>query len=383
MPRIVHVSLRYPPASGGAENYVQDIVELTRSVDLGRDVRVLTSKLRTHAPATLLPAAALRQDPVYVQRLEHAVTPGIAYPRLQALSYYLGHHKPDIIHGYSFWYQPADGAARYSARHNIPFIFHPLYYTNAIRKKIKWQLYAKTIGRGTFARADVTVVISPFEQSLIEEAGFPVKRFALIPPSINLDEFAAAHENPFAARNISGRVLMTASRLAPGKGLEDAVTAFVAVAAKYPDVHLAIIGEDFGAKKVLRQLVKQSQARERIHFLGKLERSALVGAFQHAYGLLHPSLYEAFGIVLAEAGAASIPVIARNVAAMPYVIKQNETGLLWNTKEEFVDQLKVLLDNPQQAQGLGMAGKEYISQNFSQKSLTDNILRLYDELAIA
>src|SRR5688572_15547439 len=114
--RIVHTTLRYPPATGGVETYVRDIVEGTRNIDAGRDVRVLTSKLRTHGPPSVLDGEFLLDDPMYVQRLHHASTPFISYPRLQALSYYLGHHQPDVVHGHGFWYQPADTAARYARK---------------------------------------------------------------------------------------------------------------------------------------------------------------------------------------------------------------------------------------------------------------------------
>lgn len=177
--RILHTCLRYPPATGGVEKYVQELVERTRSIEHHRDVRVLTSKLRTHGPMKELTPEYLMDDPMYVQRLQSSKTPLFSYPRLQALNYYIGHHNPDILHGYSFWYQPADIAARYAKKHKIPFIFHPIYYENNIRKKIKWQLYKKYIGVNTFASADVVAVISPYEQSLIEKAGFPVKRFEL------------------------------------------------------------------------------------------------------------------------------------------------------------------------------------------------------------
>ena len=112
--RIVHVSLRYPPATGGAERYVHDIVTHTRSVPEKRDVRVLTSRLRTHGPLSLLDPNLLLDDPIYIQRLHHSATPFVSYPRLQAFRYYLGHHAPDIIHAYGFWYQ------RYPLRRGSP-----------------------------------------------------------------------------------------------------------------------------------------------------------------------------------------------------------------------------------------------------------------------
>src|SRR5688572_10767570 len=102
--RILHTCLRYPPATGGVEQYVEDIVEGTRDIQQKRDVRVLTSKLRTHGPISELPPEQLLDDAPYVQRLQHGGTPLVSYPRLQALPYYISHHQPHIVHGYSYWY---------------------------------------------------------------------------------------------------------------------------------------------------------------------------------------------------------------------------------------------------------------------------------------
>ncbi|MGH9857286.1 MAG: glycosyltransferase, partial [Acidobacteriota bacterium] len=151
------------------ETHVQELVTRTRHIPEDpasasvRDVRVLTSAMRTHGPITKLAPELLLDDPLYVQRLHYAATPLISYPRLQALSYYIGHHNPDILHAYSFWYQPADVAARYAQKRRIPFFFHPVFYENEVRKKWFWQLYKNIVGRRTFAAADIVFVISPYE----------------------------------------------------------------------------------------------------------------------------------------------------------------------------------------------------------------------------
>jgi len=79
--RVVHSCLRYPPASGGVETYIKELVDRTRHVPSPTiDVRVLTSGLRTHHPATELDPKLLLDDPMYVQRLHHTITPRLAYP---------------------------------------------------------------------------------------------------------------------------------------------------------------------------------------------------------------------------------------------------------------------------------------------------------------
>lgn len=379
--RILHTCLRYPPAVGGVETYVQKLVEATRDIPTGRDVRVLTSKLRTHHPPAELDPNLLLDDPAYVQRLHHIRTPALAYPRLQALNYYLGHHAPDVLHGYSFWYQPADAVARFCRRRGLPFIFHPMFYTNTTRRKAVWRLYAHTIGRKTFAAAEVAVVISPHEQRLIEQYRFPVKRFVLIPPGIDSLELAAPHSNPFHERGITGRIVLTVSRLAAGKGLTGAVSAWPKLPPRDRDVHLVIAGTDFGEKRALQQRIAQLNLKGRVHLLGHLSRADLIGAYQHANVLLHPSHYEAFGITVAEALAAGTPVVARNAGALPYVAPHEQAALLFNTDQEMVDHLNTLLSDTEAACRLADTGRRRVQQEFTWARSRQKILQLYDDLA--
>lgn len=376
--RIVHTALRYPPATGGAETYIQALVEKTRTT-IQADVRVITSSMRTHGPISMLPAEALLNDPAYIQRLGVNKTPFISYPRLNALTHYIGHHKPDILHGYSFWYQPADVAARYAKRHRIPFFFHPIYYEHGTRTKPIWQLYKKTIGQQTFAAADVVIVISPFEQQLIEQAGLPVKRFALIPPGIDVDTFATPQPNPFLKRAIHGHILLMVNRLSADKRLDDAIVALSRLPHMDQDVHLVLVGEDFGAQSGLKEKAKGLGLEKRVHFLGKLPDNELHAAYQHATLFIHTSGYEAFGIVLAEALAAGKPVIARNTAAIPYVVPHNHSGLLFTTTEELTTHIAQLLKDPAQAEHLATKGQARITTEFTWDESIKKLINLYQE----
>lgn len=378
--RIVHTCLRYPPATGGVEQYVEDIVEGTRSVEQRRDVRVLTSKLRTHGPISDLTPEQLLDDPPYVQRLHHATTPFLSYPRLQALSYYLGHHQPDIVHGYSYWYQPADVAAKYAKKRHIPFIFHPMYYENDVRHKLNWRIYSQLIGKDTFATADVVGVISPFERSLIEKAGHTVRRFELLPPGIDTAQFTQATDNPFTVKGITGPIILSVGRVSAGKGLDQALDAVATLLKELPDLQYVVIGEDFGAESELKRKTAELGIESHVHFWGNVSDDALSAAYQHANLLLHPSHYEAFGIVLAEAQAAGLPVVARNVAAIPYVVRDKQAGLLYSSPDELVGHIRTLLGNTVLAKNLGEAGKKYVRDTFSKEALIKKVISLYAEL---
>lgn len=377
--RILHTTLRYPPAMGGAEVYVQNIVERTRSIEEGRDVRVLTSSMRTHGPVELLQPEQLLDDAIYVQRLRVSETPYISYPRLQALSYYIQHHKPDIIEGYGFWYQPADGSARYARKHHIPFIFHPIYYENRIRRKRVWQLYKNTIGRSTFKAADVVVVLSEYEKNLIEKSGMPIKRFEIIPPGIDTKEFEKTQGNTFAKNGITGTILLSVSRIARAKGLQDTIQALPDIVRAIPDAQFVIIGEDFGYAAKLLVLAEKLGVKERVHMIGKVSQEDLIGAYQHADLFIHASHYEAFGIVLAEAMAAGCPVVARNATAIPFVVPPEQAGLLFSAHDELVKSVVSICKDENIAKRFGAYGKTHVQQNFTWDVSIQKLIKIYEE----
>ncbi len=377
--RILHTALRYPPATGGAEVYVQNIVDRTRDIEQKRDVRVLTSAMRTHGPVELLAPDQLLDDPIYVQRLRVSETPYISYPRLQALSYYIGHHKPDIIESYGFWYQPADTSARYAKKHKIPFIFHPIYYENRVRRKRIWQWYKHTIGRSTFQAADVVVVLSEYEKNLIKQSNMPVKRFEIIPPGIDIAAFEKSEDDIFQKKNITGTILLAVSRIARAKGLQDIIQALPDIARIIPDVQLVIAGEDFGYGGKLIALAKKLGVQERVHMLGKISDTELIGAYQHADVFVHASYYEAFGIVLAEAMAAKCPVVARNTTAIPYVVPHEQAGLLFSTHDELVQSIITICNDKNIAERMGAYGKTHVEQNFTWGSSVQKLIKIYEE----
>lgn len=377
--RILHTALRYPPASGGAEVYIQNIVERTRNVQEKRDVQVLTSAMRTHGPITILEPEQLLDDPIYLQRLRVSKTPYISYPRLQALSYYISHRKPDILESYGFWYQVADTTARYAKKHNVPFIFHPIYYETRGRKKRIWQLYKHTIGKATFKAADVVVVLSEFEKHLIEQSNMPVKRFEIIPPGIDIALFQTPQENPFQKRNIAGTILLSVSRIARAKGLQDTIQALPSILRKIPDAQFVIVGEDFGYGNKLLGLAKKLGVNKNVHMIGKVSNEELAGAYQYATVFIHASHYEAFGIVLAEAMVAGCPVVARNATAIPFVVPHEQAGLLFNTHDELVRSVITICKDADMAQRFGEFGKNHVERHFTWDKSINKLLSIYDE----
>ncbi len=326
--RVTHVALRYPPASGGVEDYVQNLVERLR--EGGEDATVETTFLRTHHPPTFLEPPPI--DPPYVHRHPVRTLGPLAYPIPRSLSRTLGRvHAPALIHAHGFWYAPADIAARVARRRRMPFVFNPYY---APRTKPLWALYRMTVGKSTLAAADAVVVISPQEEAALRSDGMIPKRVELIPPGIDPAVFAVQRDTPFAKRGLVGKsVIFFSGRIARAKGLDLLLNALPHVLQKVPSAHLAIAGEDFGEQGSLVQLSEMLGVSHAITWLGKLSREELLAAYQHTQVFAFPSRYEAFGISVLEAQAAGCPVVAMDTASLPFLVQHEETGLLFRPED--------------------------------------------------
>ena len=120
----------------------------------------------------------------------------------------------------------------------------------------------------------------------------------------------------------------------------------------HPDkgVHLAIeVARLSGCKLIIAGIIQDHQyfqekvephLGENIRYIGPVDISGKNELFAHARALLHlNTISERFGLVLAEANAAGVPVIAMDLGSCREVIKDGETGFLVNNVREAVQVL--------------------------------------------
>jgi len=147
-------------------------------------------------------------------------------------------------------------------------------------------------------------------------------------------------------------------RLCKRKGLDTLIEALGPILRK-EKVHLFIVGrpnskpETFYPEEgnMVEQLTKQvadSDWSNRVHFLGGRDDIPQLMAFADV--LVHPARKEGFGLVLAEALAAGLPIIATNIDGIPEVLADTDSVLVPPDDPTAVRQalLKVLNRTPQE-----------------------------------
>ncbi len=95
--------------------------------------------------------------------------------------------------------------------------------------------------------------------------------------------------------------------------------ALVALLPRYPYLRLRIVGHGHQSKE-MKEFVDMKGICAQVDFLGPLPKPEIAAEMRRSSALLHPSRYETFSVVCAEALCCGIPVIASNVGAVPEVV---------------------------------------------------------------
>ncbi|MCH8290361.1 glycosyltransferase [Candidatus Poribacteria bacterium] len=175
-------------------------------------------------------------------------------------------------------------------------------------------------------------------------------------------------------------VVGTIARLEFVKGHEYLFEAAKIVLKQFPQTRFLIIG-DGPRRTELERLVAELDISSNVIFLGIRfdvpELLSLCDVF-----VLPTSIREGLPLVLAEAMAASKPIVGTRVGGVPEVIVDGETGFIVPPKDTqaLADKILLLLQNPTVARRLGDAGRQLCMKAFSDTAMAQRVENLYDEL---
>lgn len=158
---------------------------------------------------------------------------------------------------------------------------------------------------------------------------FPANRIFVTPQYQNLAPLLSIRRDISPSGNGRKRTLryFYAGRLEPFSGVDVLIRAFNRLALQYGDVELQILG-DGSQRRYLERLVVES-ARSRVRFHGVVPREQVPGVFAQSDILVHPNHGQGWGMVVNEALAAGMPVIAsKAVGAAEALVVDGVNGFL-------------------------------------------------------
>jgi phosphatidylinositol alpha-mannosyltransferase len=239
-----------------------------------------------------------------------ALGPGAARRTLAAVRA----HRPDVVHVH----EPLAPAVSLAAAALGP---RPLVGTFHAWSPSAW-LYRGLAApaRRVVGRLDAPLAVSPVARDYLCDAlGLPARRVQVVPNGVQVAPFRAAQ--PLAGlRDPSRPLVLFVGRLERRKGLAVAVRAWLALRETHPRARLCVVGEGPERARCARMI--PGSAREDAQFMGRADRAELPGYFASADAFVSPALGgESFGIVLLEAMAAGVPVVASDIPAYHAVVE--------------------------------------------------------------
>lgn len=206
--------------------------------------------------------------------------------------------------------------------------------------------------RDEYRRADLIRVMSTHAQETFLERGFAQDQVAVAPPPIDVDEFPAA--------TFSGSKFRVSfvGLIEPWKGFHYLVEAFDSL--KLSGSELVLWGGS-GSRPVSKYLAGYVSRNPSIKVRPVEVRSFGYG---EVYGksnvLVHPSLADGFGYVVAEAMASGIPVIVTRSTGAAELVEDGKNGYVVpaGDRDAIADRLRHLAMNPELVRRMGEAARE-------------------------
>jgi glycosyltransferase involved in cell wall biosynthesis len=185
---------------------------------------------------------------------------------------------------------------------------------------------------------------------------------------------------PANSAELPGPVILSIGNLIPIKGHELLLRAIAAITPTHPQVKCKIIG-DGPERNRLRDLARDLRIEERIHFLGRRPRAAVVQAMKECTLFALPSWYEGLGCVYLEAMSAERPAIGCRGQGIEEVIRHAENGWLTqpNDLDDLTGALQRLLSDRGVRESIGRNGRQTILQGFTLAHQAKRLSSVYRE----
>ena len=150
----------------------------------------------------------------------------------------------------------------------------------------------------------------------------------------------------------------------------------------FPETKLILIG-DGQERKSLELKVKNLNLENKVEFKGEIPHEKIPEELAKSSVFILPSLEEGQGLVVLEAQAAQVPVIATNVGGIPDFIRDGESGILVEPKNSLKLSQSVIriFSDPEFAQNL-VKNASINLEKYDWRNIAGEIDQIYKQLML-
>lgn len=322
--------------------------------------------------------------------LTHRVKYPVAIPLSLRAGQAITAFKPDIIHLHHPFVLSLP-AIMYAAKLKIPKVLtiHTQYERYAYYvSPIPHVITNEAIRRIIFNLSDKVDIITTPSQSMKDLIGnYKIKKeVAVIPNAIDIDLFREKDEQEIALLRKELQispddiVILYLGRVSLEKNIDKIIKALAIIRDKKIDNFKFIVVGDGTAVKQLNSLADSLGLTEKVKFVGAIEREKVRHYYQIGDIFSFSSTSETFGMVIIEALASGLPVLAVKAPGAVDIITDGLDGILVEDDVyQFAEQLENLIKNRELRQELSSNALQTVKR-YSSDTISDQVLTLYEKL---
>lgn len=224
---------------------------------------------------------------------------------------------------YCWWWGHAPFALVLGALRRKPVVVTGAFDYATCREEIPGMCYLdrpywqQLVLQGALRFADANLFISRYEQEEVT-ANLHVRKPVLAPLAVDTDFYSPlADSSPKSDYFFS--VSWTSRTNVIRKGVAQTIEAFALIAQDFPDTRLLIAGKAGDCEANLRELASRLGVDQRIEFPGMISDEEKLLHYRRCIAYVQPTLYEGFGLAIAEAVSSGCRVVTSDRGAVPEV----------------------------------------------------------------
>jgi glycosyltransferase involved in cell wall biosynthesis len=358
----------YPPEIGGPATYVSMLER--RLPEFGFSLTVVPFSLVRKLPKLQRHFAYARELWKHAGAVDaiYALDPiSVGFP---ALIVSVLKRKPLFIRlgGDYAWEQ---GQQRFGLKENLDEYTHN-------PKRASWQVKLLAgLQRFVVRRAKKVIAPSEYLKRIIVSWGIPGERVQVIYSALSSLSIDVNKNDLRTQLQYEGKVITTAGRLVPWKGMHELIDVFAVLQKDIPDLFLSIIG-DGPEGNALQAHVERLSLERKVRFTGKLSKTDLGNAVKGSDVFVLNSSYEGLSHQLLEVMQLGVPIVATDVGGNPELIVNEVSGLLvpHGDKEALGEAIRRIVENDALALRLSQTARVRV-QHFTEDEVLVHLVDVF------
>ena len=281
-----------------------------------------------------------------------------------------------------------------SVQLGIPLVhtYHTMWedYTHYITKNIK---VLDMVTKGAvkylsifFGDKTATELIVPTKKiyDLFKEKYNVSKNIHIVPTGIETSRFYKENFNDKDVNNLKKYlgikrkdfVLLTVSRIAQEKSIDDLIIDHRDLMKKYPNMKLLIVGDGPDLDE-LKKLAKDINIENNVIFTGKVAHQDVPKYYQLGDIFVTASTTETQGLTVVEAASASLPIVAINDSSFKNSVVDDLNGYLYNSDKEYIKYIGKIYEDKSLYNRLSRQSR-ILSNDFTSEVFAQRVLKVYE-----